>query len=302
MKISIASGKGGTGKTTIAVNLAIFLKEKYPEKNIYLVDLDVEAPNSKYFVKPKNVKEKIAYRMIPEVTDKCIHCDECSKICESNAIVSLPDNLLILPELCNSCYACIELCPKGALKEKFVPLGIISNGDFLIPFGNGYKIKFIEGRLNVGEARALPLIKQVKMQCVREKDYSNAIFIYDAPPGTSCPVIESVKHADFVVLVAEPTPFGLHDFKLSVETIRKLHRKFATVINRSGKDNHLIEEYCQEQGIPVLAKIPNLRKAAEFYSQGKILINEIPEIKDRISELADNLFRLLDSVKHTSLF
>ena len=302
MKISIASGKGGTGKTTIAVNLAIFLKEKYPKMGIYLIDLDVEAPNSGYFIKPQHIKEQTAYRMIPEVTEKCNHCGKCSEICEFNAIVNLPDNLLILPELCKACYACIELCPLNALKEKFVPLGTISQGDFFTKgksakLENEHKIKFIEGRLKIGEAMVVPLIKQVKYQCIEKNDYNkDAIYIFDSPPGTSCPVIEATKHADLVILVAEPTPFGLHDLKLSVETMKQLTKNYAVVINRSEDENHLIEKYCQEQDIPILAKIPNLREAAESYSQGKILIDEIPEIKEKISELANNLFGMFETI------
>ena len=305
MKISIASGKGGTGKTTIAVNLAIFLKEKYPEMSIYLIDLDVEAPNSEYFIKPQHIKEQTAYRMIPEVTENCNHCGKCSEICEFNAIVNLPDNLLILPELCKACYACIELCPLNALKEKFVPLGTISHGDFFTKGKSDkftssedeHKIKFTEGRLKIGEAMAVPLIRQVKYQCTEKNNYNkNAIYIFDAPPGTSCPVIEATKNADLVILVTEPTPFGLHDLKLSVETMKQLSKNYAVVINRYEDRNHLIEKYCQEQDIPILAKIPNLRKAAESYSQGKVLIDEIPEIKEKIRELVNNLFGILETI------
>ncbi len=275
MKIAIASGKGGTGKTTLSTNLASFLAERF---KVILCDLDVEEPNSGLFIQGDLIHQEDKYKMIPEwVQDKCDLCGICREVCNFNAITQILDEIMVFPELCHGCYACSELCLQDALPMKKKKMGALKHFE-------KENLSLIESELNIGEEQAVPLIAQT-LDYVDEKFPQNTIKIYDAPPGTSCPVIEATKKADFIILVTEPTPFGLHDLKLAVETIKALEKDFAVVINRFGIGDNNVEKYCRSENIAIIAKIPNQRKIAELYSKGKLLYSEIPEVKRELEKI-----------------
>lgn len=286
MKIAIASGKGGTGKTTLSTNLAAFLAEKEP---VILVDLDVEEPNSGLFISGelKNTEDK--YKMIPEWDSTyCNLCGICQEVCNFNAVLKMGKMIMVFPELCHGCYACSELCPKNSLPMKEKKMGELRH------FEKG-NLSFVESKLIIGEEQAVPLIKQT-IDYVDGNFGSEVLKIYDSPPGTSCPVIEAAKGVDFVILITEPTPFGFHDLKLAVETIRELGKDFAVVINRHGIGNSSVEDYCSEEGIPVIGKIPNDRKVAEVYSKGDLLYPRLPFVRTEIERIAGYLTGLREKV------
>jgi len=282
MKIAIASGKGGTGKTTLSINLAQMLSQQADgSKNVALVDLDVEEPNSGVFINGSVVHRETKYRQIPEINfDKCTFCGRCKEVCNFNAIATLPENVLIFPELCHSCNACVGLCPENAMKMKDHAMGELVE----IKQDN---LKFVESTLKIGEQQAVPLISQAIEYS--EKTFSkDSLFIFDSPPGTSCPMIESVKEADFVILVSEPTPFGLHDLKLSAETMRKLDKSFGVVINRDGIGKDLIGEYCTEQQVPLLGRIPDSREIATLYSRGDSIFH-LESVYNALKNIIENI-------------
>ena len=285
MKIAIASGKGGTGKTTLSTNLAAYISETISNDSngqVVLVDLDVEEPNSGLFIKGYLINDQNKYRSTPLWdADKCTHCGECKTICNFNAIAQLPKAILIFPELCHSCFACSELCPEQALPMVNKRMGVLKHYQQAGSLPNNDKLTFIESRLDIGEISAVPLIKQT-IEYVEDNFSDEIIKIFDSPPGTSCPVIETIKDADFVILVTEPTPFGLHDLKLAVETVKELGREFAIVINRYGIGDNGVEQYCLENNIQIIGKIPNMRQAASLYSQGELLYDKIPAIKEQL--------------------
>jgi len=275
LKIAIASGKGGTGKTTVSTNLAALLAEK---EAIVLTDLDVEEPNSGLFISGEIFFEEDKYKMIPQwKRDECILCGNCQKVCNFNAVIKLNKIIMAFPELCHGCYACSELCPTKSLPMIQKKMGELKH------FRTA-NLDFIESRLIIGEEQAVPLIRQTL-------DYAGNNFpqkilkIFDAPPGTSCPVIEATKGADLVLLVTEPTPFGLNDLKLAVETMRELERNFGVIINRFGIGDTNVEKYCEVNDIPIIAKIPNMRKIAELYSIGELLYNKIPEVRVQLEKI-----------------
>jgi MinD superfamily P-loop ATPase len=279
MKIAIASGKGGTGKTTLSTNLACYLSEK---DEVVLTDLDVEEPNSGLFIKGSSIHKEDKFKMVPEWQGKCSLCGVCQESCNFHAILQLGTEIMVLPELCHSCYACSELCPDSALPMVPQKMGELKH------FHNG-RISFIESRLDIGQEQAVPLIAQTKKYI--ETHFSDSfIKIYDSPPGTSCPVIEAVKNSDFVILVTEPTPFGLHDLKLAVDTVRELNKKFGVVINRDGIGNDEVQNYCQKENIPILAKIHNDRRIAELYSRGELIYKEIPQVRQQLWQIEKYLF------------
>lgn len=277
LKIAIASGKGGTGKTTLSTNLAAFIAEQH---EVVLVDLDVEEPNSGLFFIGELTHEEDIFKMIPQWDEsKCTFCGICPKLCSNHAVIQLGPTILVFPELCHSCYACSELCPVDALP--MIPKKTGSLRDFRIG-----KLHFVESRLDIGEEQAVQLISKTKKYVAA--NYGNvSIAIFDSPPGTSCPVIEATKDADFVILVTEPTPFGLHDLSLAVETMRALQKPFGVVVNRYGIGNDEVIHYCREENIPVLAKISNNRKIAELYSSGKLMYQDFPEVKQSLSDILD---------------
>ncbi len=279
MKIAIASGKGGTGKTTLSTNLASFLAETH---KVVLTDLDVEEPNSALFLKTKLIHSEDKFKMIPEwnKTD-CTLCGNCQEVCNYHAVIKIVDMIMVFPELCHSCYACSELCPTNSLPMIENKMGELKH----------FKTKnfdFVESRLTIGEEQAVPLIKQT-LKYIDSKFNDDYIKLYDAPPGTACPVIEATKDADFVILITEPTPFGFNDVVLAIKTMQELKKDFGVVINRYGLGNVEIEQYCSENKIPVLAKIPNKRAIAELYSKGELLWDKIPEVKEELGKIVSYL-------------
>ena len=256
MIISVASGKGGTGKTTTATNLALSLD------NVQFIDCDVEEPNANIFLKVKISKYENVLVKIPEIDKKkCNFCGNCSEFCAYNALAVVPSDVLVFPELCHSCGGCELVCPKEAISWKEKTVGKVEHGTL-------ENISFYHGLLNIGEAQAIPVIKALK----RKLDKSKNVII-DAPPGTSCPVIESITGSDYCILVTEPTPFGLHDLKLAVEVVRHLNISFGVIINRDGIGNKKVEIYCKNENIPTILKIPERRKIAQLYSKGIALVN-----------------------------
>jgi MinD superfamily P-loop ATPase len=280
MKIAIASGKGGTGKTTLSVNLASFLAE---QEAVVLADLDVEEPNSALFIQAQPVYAEDKFKMVPQWKGSCSLCGNCQDVCNFHAVLKLGSQVMVFPELCHGCYACSELCPESALPMVPQKTGVLQVREL-------NNLSFVESRLDIGEEQAVPLIAQTNKYV--DHNYTAAsIQIYDSPPGTSCPVIESVRNVDFVILVTEPTPFGLHDLQLAVETMRELKKKFGVVINRDGIGDERVYEYCRREEIPVLARIPNDRKIAELYSRGELIYTRVPVFKDQLIRISDYLFR-----------
>ena len=226
--------------------------------------------------------------MIPEWSEEnCILCGNCHEVCNFHAIIQLGSSILVFPQLCHGCYACAELCPSSALEMVTQKMGELQH------FQNG-NLDFIESRLDVGQEQATHLISQTN-QYIDEQFPGDIIKIYDSPPGTSCPVIEATKDADFVILVTEPTPFGLHDLKLAIDTMRKLGRNFGVVVNREGIGNSDVLDYCRQEDIPVIARIPDDRRVAELYSRGELVYHEIPEVADQLEKILDFIIKNKDS-------
>ncbi len=268
MKIAVASGKGGTGKSTVSTNLAYFLSKIY--KDVALLDCDVEEPNCHIFMKPDFNYSQSVCVPIPEINaEKCIACGKCAEVCQYNALAFVKDKVLVFGELCHGCGSCKLICPAEAITETGREVGVVESG-----YAQGFN--FVHGKSRIGEAMSPPLIKAVK-KYGNEKDFK--LQILDCPPGTSCPVIAAVDGADFVVMVTEPTPFGLYDLKLAVDVIRKIGLPFGVVINRSGENDKLIEDWAKEEDINILTKIPDDRKVAECYSKGELILRNMPEFK-----------------------
>ena len=276
MIISIASGKGGTGKTTVATNLAMSF-----ESDVQLLDCDVEEPNSHLFIQPSIEGVRTITTPVPEVDkEKCTLCGKCADICQFKAIVVIADTVLTFPEMCHSCGGCVEVCPEKAITETERELGVIESG-------HRDALEFVHGKLRIGEAMAPPLIKKV-----REYTRENMLTIIDAPPGTSCPVIASMKNADFILLVTEPTPFGLNDLKLAVGAVRILGIPCGLVINRSDTGDDQVRQYVEEEKLPVLMEIPFDRRIAEAYSRGEMIVEIYPEWKERFREMYKRIEKL----------
>ncbi len=269
MIISIASGKGGTGKTTVATNLAVSIGS-----NVQLLDCDVEEPNAHLFINPVIEAEKTVYTPVPQIDEeKCTFCKKCAEICRFKAIAVIKETVLTFPELCHSCGGCVAVCPEKAVTETGRELGVIE-------IGHRNSLAFAHGRLRIGEAMSPPLIREV-----RSHTRSDQLTIIDAPPGTSCPVIAAMKGADFVLMVTEPTPFGLHDLKLAVEAVKLLEIPRGLVINRSDIGDDGVRTYAKMENIPILMEIPFDRRIAEVYSRGKLIVEEMPEWGERFRKL-----------------
>lgn len=282
MKIAIASGKGGTGKTTLATNLTTFLAER---RKVVLVDLDVEEPNSGLFIEANLIHTEEKFKMIPEwIEKKCAQCGLCQERCNFHAVIQLGKMIMVFPELCHGCFACSELCPESALPMIPQKMGVLKR------FEKG-KLNFVESRLEIGQEQATRLISQT-IEYVDDRFPGEIIKIFDAPPGTSCPVIEATKDADFVILVTEPTPFGMHDLKLAIETMKEMGKKMGVVINRNGIGNDDVLYYCNQACIPILAKIPNDRRIAELYSRGKLIYTHLTEVAHQLKNIRNFILEL----------
>ncbi|MGE4541972.1 MAG: P-loop NTPase [Bacteroidales bacterium] len=275
-KLAIASGKGGTGKTLLSTNLADYLAQK---QAVLLADLDVEEPNDALFFHAENKVLTPQYKMIPNwQSDRCTLCGDCTRHCKFHAVIRLGEFITVFNELCHSCYACSDLCPEQALPMKPYRMGETSH-----QLLNG--LQLIESRLDVGQEQAVPLIHATQ-KYIRELESKPAMQILDCPPGTSCPVVAAVDEADFVLLVTEPTPFGLNDLKLAVETMRQIDKAFAVVINRQGMGDDAVENWCKSENISIAARIPYDRQLAEQYAAAKLAWRENVALKKALEELA----------------
>ncbi len=273
MIISIASGKGGTGKTTVATNLALTLGDR-----VELLDCDVEEPNAHLFLKPEIERSEQVDTPVPLVDlEKCTFCRKCAELCRFSALAVVGEKVLVFPELCHSCGGCMTICPEGAISETGRELGRIE-------FGHRDGVGFIHGRLRVGEAMSPPLIKQVRAAADPHR-----LTLIDAPPGTSCPVIAAMSDTDFVLLVTEPTPFGLHDLELAVGAVKLLGLPCGLVVNRSDLGEQKVFEYAASEQIPVLLTIPFDRRIAEAYSKGKTIVEELPEWREKFQALYEDI-------------
>ncbi len=283
MIISIASGKGGTGKTTVATNLALSLEDE----DVQLLDCDVEEPNAHIFL---NIAEKVVnpvYTTVPLFDkDKCNFCGDCSRFCQFNALFVIGENpekgllgdVISFPELCHGCGGCMLVCPNNAISEGQRMIGEIVKGRA------DHEINLVYGTLNIGEAMAVPLVKAVKREIL-----DNGTVIIDSPPGTSCPVIASVKDSDYCILVTEPTPFGLYDLKIAANVLRKLGVPFGIVVNRSGIGDRKVYDYCKDQGINILLEIPYMKEIAISYSKGEPFVNQMEAWKLKFSEMFEEI-------------
>ena len=281
MKIAVASGKGGTGKTTVSVSLARCLEQ------VQFLDCDVEEPNAALFLRP-DIRERVDVTIaVPQIDEtRCTHCRKCAEVCAFNALVILADKVLLFPELCHGCGACSFICPEGAVREQARPIGVVERG-------TAGPVDFVQGILNVGEPMAPPIIKQVQ---ARWRDTGTVIL--DAPPGTSCPMIETVRAVDFCVLVTEPTPFGLNDLRLAVETMRALRVPFGVVVNCWGVGSDDVLTYCDREAVPLLMKIPWDRRIAEGYSRGIPAVDVLPSLRAEFVALYARIERLVQDVRH----
>jgi MinD superfamily P-loop ATPase len=259
--LAIASGKGGTGKTTVSVNLA-----RVFGPDVQLLDCDVEEPDDHLFLKGTQRGEEPVTIPVPQVDESlCDGCGECGRFCEYHAIVSFGATALVFPEMCHGCGGCAKVCPKKAIRETGHRIGVVE----IMESGN---VTLIQGRLDVGVAMSPPLIRAVKARLCE-----GTPAILDAPPGTSCAVIAALRGADFVALVTEPTPFGLHDLKLAVDMVRELRIPFGVVVNRVGIGDDRVHIFCRTEGIPILLEIPDDRRIAEAYSRGELIVEALPE-------------------------
>lgn len=276
MRIAIASGKGGTGKTTVAVNLAVTVSRQ--GHSVHLCDCDVEEPNADLFINPFFTSHWPVSVSIPAVDqDICSNCGKCAEICEFNAIACLPGLTMIFPDLCHSCGGCWLVCPQKAITPEEQPIGEISTGV-------SEDLKFTQGRLKVGQTLVPPLIEAVK-----EVPGDESWVIFDAPPGTTCPVVATLQGVDYVLLVTEPTPFGRHDLALALELTRQLDIPCGVVINRSEGTGGLVEKFCTREGVEILARIPFGREVAAACAEGGLAVDADPEVAAAISGLIHNL-------------
>lgn len=274
MIITVASGKGGTGKTTVAVNMALSLG------NVQLLDCDVEEPNANILLNSTINNTKPVYTNYPVISEElCNYCGKCASFCCFNALFVASKTAMVFPELCHSCGGCTLVCPKNAITEKRRKIGTISNGEIK-------DINIVYGELNVGEAMAVPLIRAVK----NEIDQGKTVLI-DAPPGTACTLVASVHETDYCILVTEPTPFGLHDLKITVQVLRDLNVPMGVIINRAGIGDTSIYDYCEKEEIPLLLEIPFDKKIAELYSRGVPFVSEMTEWKKKFVNILKRISR-----------
>lgn len=278
MQLVVTAGKGGTGKTTVATNLALSLQGQYP---VQFLDCDVEEPDAHIFLQPEITEREPVYVKRPKVDEgKCDYCGRCAEMCEFNAIMVIKDKLvLVYDELCHGCGLCHLVCPHGAVSEFDIEMGVVESG-----WAHGFD--YLQGTLTVGEPLATPIIRRLK-----EEIDPGKVAILDSAPGTGCPVIETMYGADFVLLVTEPTPFGLHDLKLTVDVAKTLGLQMGVVLNRDGAGYRGVEDYCEKKGIPVLLRIPIDRRIAELYSNGVPFVTEMAEWKGHFIQLYEEVLK-----------
>jgi MinD superfamily P-loop ATPase len=279
MKIAVLSGKGGTGKTTISSNLATMLQNKT------LIDCDVEEPNVHLFFEMPNQEKKTVYTEYPHVDmRKCDLCGKCEEFCHFNTIVAAKNRVLVFKETCHACGGCKIVCPKDAITYKKREIGIIHEGLST----NGIKIKY--GVLNVGELTGVKVIEQLLEDIDKNEDV-----IIDSPPGTSCATVAAVESADYAIIVSEPTPFGVSDMKMVVEMLNNLNIPFGLIINKAGLGNDEIYQYATKESINIIGEIPFNREAAKTYSTGKLICEEISEIREQFNSIINNLNAILEN-------
>ncbi len=273
IRIAVASGKGGTGKTTVSLNLAARFGEP-----VQLADCDVEEPNDNLFLKCEQLASSEVVMLTPEVNkDLCTGCGACGELCQFRGIISLGSKAIVFPELCHGCGGCSRICPTGAITETPHQIGKIS-------IGQSGNIRLVEGRLEVGVSLVPPVIRAVREQLLEDMPA-----ILDAPPGTSCPVVATLRDCDYVVMVTDPTPFGLHDLKLAVAMVRELALPCGVIVNRAGDDRVGLYRFCEEENLPILLSIPDDRQIAEVVSRGGLVADALPEYGLMFSELAEKL-------------
>jgi MinD superfamily P-loop ATPase len=278
--ISIASGKGGTGKTTIAASLASVIPE-----SVY-IDCDVEEPNGHLLLKPEFISEDTADKFLPLIDqDKCTFCGKCVEVCEFNALINLKYEIVLFEEMCHGCVACKYFCPSKVISTRVKDIGIVRVGI------TKNKILFADGVLNIGESAAAPLIKEVKKKII-----DGRINILDSPPGTSCSMVETVRDSDFCVLVTESTPFGLNDLKLAIDVLKTIDIPFGVIINKYDSSFEEMENYLNEKDIEILLKIPFDRKYAEAYSEGILPLNKYLELEKDFARLYKNIMERIEKV------
>ncbi len=276
IKIAVLSGKGGTGKTTVATNMARSLIKS--GHRVHLVDLDVEEPNDHIFFDVKVDETEDVNLLIPVVDEtKCILCGECSKVCQFGAIVTFSDKVRIFESLCHGCGACGMICPTSAISEKPRRIGEIKRGS-----GMNGELAFTMGLMDLGEKSGVPIIRKIKGE-LNEGEYD--VVILDSPPGVSCSVVESIRRTDFAILVTEPTRFGLHDLSLACDLVKDMGIPAGIVVNRSEEEKDIIHEFSKRVGIPILMRIPFDRKIAELYSQGKLFVEELEGWYEKFNEI-----------------
>jgi len=280
MKIAVASGKGGTGKTLISTNIIdTLIKNGF---RAVLVDCDAEAPNSIAFFDAKLVSTSEVYHNVPVIdTSKCTYCGKCHEYCNYNAIFILPPVKIIqvIEDLCHGCGACTVACEFGAITEKQVSLGQVKTYTL-----NGNP-SLIEARMNIGVMSPVSIIKAA----IKQVDARAEVVILDSPPGTSCPFVQTVASADYVILVTEPTPFGLSDLRQSVETLKGMNKPCGVIINRAGLGNNQVQQYLKDEGIPLLIEIPFDKKIAEYYSKGEIVCTKMPKIEEQLLNVVNQI-------------
>ena len=280
MIITVASGKGGTGKTTVAVNLALSIG------NAQVLDCDVEEPNAHTLLHPSNITTETVTAPTPVVDkEKCTLCGKCAEFCQFNSLFVGKDDVLIFEQMCHSCGGCTLVCPESAISEVGRPVGKVKTSQI-------EDIRLVYGELNIGEPIATTIIRAVK-----EHIQPNSVNVVDAPPGTACPVIETMSESEYLILVTEPTPFGLHDLSMTVDVVQALGIPFGIVVNRAGIGDDSVERFCKENDIPILMEIPFDRKIAELYSRGIPFVSEMPEWRERFHELFEYIRRIIDGSK-----
>jgi len=291
MKITIASGKGGTGKTMVATSLALSLVATRPEQPPLLLDCDVEAPNAHLFLKPIFSEQKEVGLLIPVVDEgKCTHCGKCVEVCQYHAIAVLGKKTLVFPQLCHGCGSCTAMCPEDAITETLDRMGTMERGQAM------QGIAFARGVLDVGEPMAVPVIRQLKKWAIPE---TGQVVVRDAPPGASCPVVETLRGSDYLLLVTEPTPFGLHDLRLAAQVAVELDIPTGVIINRENGPYPALDAFCAQANLPVLMRIPFERAIAEGVAQGKTLIAIHPEYSDEFRLMFEEIYSQYTSTSST---